>query len=167
MKKTLALATFVALVLAIPISANSKVKIDTVPSEHAPIDSPTNHETVSLSSFHFEVNQETGRARVVTIYTYPDEMVYGPNDDQRGPRSTIVQLPGLTYDATAYAVVYDSGGTKAVCATANVYPGLFGHHLKPKNTGACTVTTTLANHAEDTGWDIHRYQAIDMYFEVH
>jgi hypothetical protein len=94
-------------------------------------------------------------------------MAYGSNDDQRGPRSTIVQLPGLTYDATAHAVVYDSGGTKEVCATVNVYTGRFGHHLKRKNTGACTVTTGLASHAEDTGWDIHRYQAIDTYFEVH
>jgi hypothetical protein len=167
MKKTLALATFVALIFAIPAFANSKVKIDTVPSEYAPIDSPTNRETVSLSSFHFEVNQETGRARVVAIYTYPDEMTYGPDDDQGGPRSTIVQLPGLTYDAAAHAVVYDSGGTTTVCATVGKQPGLFVHHLKVKNTGACTVTTSVANHAEDTGWDIHRYRAIDTYFEVH
>jgi hypothetical protein len=167
MKKTLALATFVALILAIPASANSKVQIDTVPSEYVPIDSPTNHESVSLSSFHFEVNQETGRARVVAIYTYPDELIYGPDDDQRGPRPTIVQLPGLTYDAPAHAVVYDSGGTKVLCATVRMKPGLFGNHLKVRNTGACTVTTSVANHAEDTGWDIHRYRAIDTYFEAH
>jgi hypothetical protein len=166
MKKTSAVATFLALALAVPAYANSRVKIDTVPSEYAPIESPTNREPVSLSSFHFEVNQETGRARVVAIYTYPDQMTYGPDDDASGPRPTIVQLPGLTYDGAAHAVVYDSNGTKSVCATVNEQSGLFGHHLKVKNTGACTVTTSVANHAEDTGWDIHRYRAIDTYFEA-
>jgi len=28
------------------------------------------------------------------------------------------------------------------------------------------VTTNVSSHAEDTGWDIHRYRAIDTYFEV-
>jgi hypothetical protein len=166
MKRASTVATFVVLAVAIPVSANSKVKIDTVPSEYAPIESPTNREPVSLSSFHFEVNQETGRARVVAIYTYPDQMTFGPDDDAGGPRSTTVQLPGLTYDAAAHAVIYDSNGTKSVCATVNEQSGLFGHHLKVKNTGACTVTTNVASHAEDTGWAIRRYRAIDTYFEV-
>jgi hypothetical protein len=51
--------------------------------------------------------------------------------------------------------------------TVNEKSSLFGHHLKVKNTGACTVTTAVAEHAEDTGWDIHRFRAIDAYFEVH
>ena len=167
MKHSFSVAALAALALAIPVSANSRIKIDTVPSEYAPINSPANREPVSMSSYHFEVNEETGRARVVVDYTYPDQMIYGPNDDAGGPRPTIVQLPGLTYDATAHAVVYDSKGTNAVCATVNEKPGLFGHHLKVKNTGACTVTTVVADHAEDTGWDIHRFRAIDTYFEVH
>jgi hypothetical protein len=167
MKRHSCATALVALALAIPVSANSRIKIDTVPSEYAPIDSPTSREAVSMSSYHFEVDEETGRARVVVDYTYPDQLIYGPNDDAGGPPSTIVQLPGLTYDATAHAVVYDSNGTKAVCATVNDQAGIFGHHLKVKNTGACTVTTVIAGHAEDTGWDIHRFRAIDTYFEVH
>jgi hypothetical protein len=167
MKHTFSVAALLALALAIPVSANSRIKIDTVPSEYAPINSPTNREPVSLSSFHFEVNQEMGRARVVAIYTYPDQMTYGPDDDASGPRSTIVQLPGLTYDSAAHAVVYDSNGTRAVCATVTEKAGVFGRHLKVKNTGACTVATVVANHAEDDGWSIHRFQAIDAYFEVH
>jgi hypothetical protein len=166
MKRLLFVTALALLGVAVPASANSKVRIDTVPSEYAPIDSPTNREPVSLSSFHFEVDRETGRARVVVEYNYPDQMIYGPNDDLGGPRATIVQLPGLTYDATAHAVVYDSNGTKAVCATVNDQAGLFGRHLKVKNTGACTVTTVVAVHAEDTGWDIRRIRAIDTYFEV-
>jgi hypothetical protein len=166
MNHSLFVAALVALAFAIPVSANSKIQIDTVPSEYIPINSPTNRETVSLSSFHFEVNQETGRARVVVEYTYPDQMTYGPADDAGGPRPTIAQLPGLTYDAAAHAVVYDSSGTKTVCATVSEQSGLFGHHLRVRSTGACTVTTNVANHAVDTGWDIRRFRAVDTYFEV-
>jgi hypothetical protein len=167
MRLSFCVASLMALAVAVPVSANSRIKIDTVPSEYTPINSPTNREPVSMSSYHFEVNEETGRARVVVDYTYPDQLIYGPNDDKRGPQSTVVQLPGLTYDAAAHAVVYDSSGTKTVCATVNERSGLFGHHLKVKNTGTCTVTAVVADQAEDAGWDIHRFRAIDTYFEVH
>ena len=166
MKKSVFVAALMVLAFAISVSANSKIQIDTVPSEYNPINSPTIRETVSLSSFHFEVNQETGRARVVVEYTYPDQMTYGPDDDAGGPRPTIAQLPGLTYDAAAHAVVYDSSGTKTICATVSEQSGLFGHHLRVRSTGACTVTTSVANHAVDTGWDIRRFRAVDTYFEV-
>jgi hypothetical protein len=156
-----------ALASAVPVSANLRIRIDTVPAEYAPINSPTTREPVSMSSFHFEVNQETGRARVVVIYTYPDQMTYGPDDDAGGPRPTIAQLPGLVYDTTAHAVLFEADGTKTVCATVNEQAGLFGHRLKVKNTGSCTAATVVANHAEDTGWDIQRFRAIDTYFEVH
>lgn len=33
--------------------------------------------------------------------------------------------------------------------------------------GACAVTTLVADHAEHTGWEIHRFKALDTYFEVH
>jgi len=166
-KYSFSIAALLALALAIPASANSKVKIDTVPSEYAPISSPTVREPVSLSSFHFEVNQETGRARVVAIYTYPDQMTYGPDDNAGGPPRTIVQIPGLIYDAAAHAVVYDSNGSKTVCATVSERGALFGHSLKVKNTGACTVEAVPAEHSEDDGWSIRRFHALDAYFEVH
>jgi hypothetical protein len=166
MKQSVFVAAFGALAFAIPVSANSRIQIDTFPPESVPINSPTIRETVSLSSFHFEVNQETGRARVVVEYTYPDQMTYGPDDDAGGPRPTIAQLPGLTYDAAAHAVVYDSSGTKTICATVSERSGLFGHHLRVRNTGACTATTNVANHAVDTGWDIRRFHAVDTYFEA-
>jgi hypothetical protein len=67
LKRSLFVTALVVLAVAGPVAANSKVRIeiDTVPSEYAPINSPTSREPVSLSSFHFEVNRETGRARVV------------------------------------------------------------------------------------------------------
>ena len=161
-------AAFAVLTLALPISAsaNSVVKIDTVAAEYEPINSPTNREPVSLSSFHFEINEETGRARVVADYTYPDLLIYGPNDPTRGPQSTIAQIPGLSYDGATHQIVYDANGARTVCATVEQRRGLFGQRTKIKNTGACFVTARVSEHAEDDGWNIHRFRAIDTYFEV-
>jgi hypothetical protein len=166
MKHFVMTAVFVATFSAVPASANSRIKIDTVPSEYAPINSPTDREPVSLSSYHFEVEPETGRARVVVEYTYPDQMTYGPDDDAGGPASTIVQLQGLRYDAGAHAVIYDANGTKSVCADVQDRSGLFGHRLKVKNTGACTVSVVAAEHTEDTGWNLRRFRALDTYLEI-
>ncbi|HEX4076839.1 MAG TPA: hypothetical protein VHX49_15675 [Candidatus Acidoferrales bacterium] len=160
------MAAFLSLPLALPAFASSRIKIDTVPSEYTPENSPTNTEPVSISSYHFEVNEETGRARLVVDYTYPDELIYGPNDDALGPPSTVARLPGLTYDAAAHAVIYESNGARDVCATVDVRQGLFGRHIKVKNTGACTVSAVVANHAEDDGWSIHHFRAIDTYLDV-
>lgn len=167
MRRFLFISAIAAIALAVPVFGNSRIRIDTVPSEYAPPNSPTNSEPVSMSGYHFEVNEETGRARVVVLYTYPDQMTYGPDDDAGGPRPTVVQLPGLAYDKAAHSVVFDSNGTKAICATVNEAANIFGHHLRVKNTGACTVTSVVADHSEDTGWDIHRFRALDTYFEVH
>jgi hypothetical protein len=167
MKHLILVGVAMAMFSAVPVSADSRIKIDTVPSEYAPINSPTNREPVSLSSYHFEVEPETGRARVVVEYTYPDQMTYGPGDDAGGPPSTIVQLPGLRYDAAAHAVIYDSNGEKSVCATVDERSGLFGHRLKVKSTGVCTVSTVAASHTEDTGWNLRRFQALDTYLDIH
>jgi hypothetical protein len=161
------LTALAALALAVPVFASSRIKIDTVPSDYTPVNSPTNREPVSMSSYHFEVNEETGRARLVVEYTYPDQLIYGRNDDALGPPSSIAQLPGLTYDAAAHAVVYESNGARDVCATVEVRRGLFGRHLKIRNTGACTVSAVVANHSEDDGWSIHHFRALDTYLEVH
>jgi hypothetical protein len=152
--------------LAPPVFANTRIKLDTVPSEYTPENSPTNTEPVSMSSYHFEVNEGTNRARIVVDYTYPDQLIYGPDDDSRGPYPSIVQIPGLTYDAAAHAVVYESNGLRNVCATVEVHDGFFGRHLKIKSTGACTVSAVVASHAEDDGWSIHRFRALDTYLEV-
>lgn len=166
MNARFSLAALAALALAIPASANTRFRIDSVPAEYAPLNSPTTRELVTLSSFHFEVNQETSRARVVAIYTYPDQMTYGPDDAVGGPRPTVAQIPGLKYDAAAHEVIYDANGSKVVCATVSEHTGPIGHHLAVKSTGACTVSSVVADHTEDDGWSIHRFRALDTYFEV-
>lgn len=152
--------------IAADSSAHTRIKIDTVPNEYTPTNAPV-REPVSMSSFHFEVNQETVRARVVVEYTYPDELVYEQDDDGGGPRPTIAQIPGLKYDLLAHTIVYEGDGKTTVCANVEERKGVLGKHLKIKNTGSCLVTAEDVKHAEDDGWSIHRFKAIDTYFEVH
>ena len=166
MKHCCCLGILITVALAAPAYANVRVKVDTVPADYAPINAPTFRESVSVSGYHFEVNEETVRARLVVDYTYPDQMTFGPDDDAGGPRPTVVQLPELTYDPAAHAVVYDSNGTKVVCATVHVGRSPFGRRLDVRNTGACTVSTILADHAEDDGWSIRRSRALDTYLVV-
>ncbi len=64
MKNNFARGILIAIAFAIPVSANTKTKIDTVPSTYTPLNY-SNSEVVSMSSYHFEVNEETGRARIV------------------------------------------------------------------------------------------------------
>ena len=151
-----------ALAAGTPIT---RIKIDTVPDEYTPTN-VTMTEPVSMHDFHFEVNPETRRARVVVEYTYPDELVNEREDDGGGPKPTIAQLPGLKYDVTNQEVVYVANGTTAVCAKVENHKGFFGRHLRVKSTGTCTVTAEDAKHAEDDGWAIQRFKAIDTYFEV-
>ena len=147
-------------------SAPTRIRIATVPDEYTPTSTLT-REPVSMEDFHFEVNQETARARVVVDYTYVDQNIYGPNDDKGGPESTIVQIPGLKYLPQAHIVVYDADGKQTVCADVQQRKGLFGVRLHIKKTGLCTVTGERTKHAEDDGWQIRRFTAIDTDLEVH
>jgi len=142
-----------------------RIKIDTVPDEYTPT-SASVREPVSMQAFRFEVNVETGRARVVVDYTYPDAMVYEKGDDNRGPQPTLAQLPGLKYLPQAQMIVYETDGHETVCALVQERKRLFGTRLHIKNTGLCRVTAEKAKHAEDDGWQIRRFSAIDTYFEV-
>lgn len=119
-----------------------------------------------MAGFHFEVNPETERARVVVEYTYPDQVIFGGDDDQRGPEPSKVQIPGLKYLPDTQSVVYEADGRETVCANVNQRKGLFGIRLHIKKTGLCTVTAEKTKHAEDDGWQIRRFTAIDTYFEV-
>lgn len=142
-----------------------RIRIDTVPDHYSPTDATIN-EPVSMQGFHFEVNPETRRARVVVDYTYPDELMYERNDDNRGPRPTIAQIPGLKYDVVDQEVVYRANGKTSVCANVEDHKGIFGRHLRVKSTGVCTVEAEDVKHAKDDGWAIRRFKAIDTYFEV-
>ena len=162
-------AACIVLVLTICGAASGttwkRIKIDTVPDEYTPTDASV-REPVSMEAFRFEVNEETARARVVVDYTYPDAIVYAKDDDNRGPQSTIAQIPGLKYLPQAHSVVYEVNGQQTVCAQVQERKGLFGTRVRIKNTGLCRVTAERAKHAEDDGWQIRRFTAIDTYFEV-
>jgi len=166
MKNLCAVVVLILSGMAVGGTIPARIKIATVPDEYTPSSTLT-REPVSLEDFSFEVNQETARARVVVDYKYVDQNIYGPNDDNGGPESTIVQIPGLKYLAQAHTVVYEADGKQTVCADVQQRKGLFGIRLRIKKTGLCTVTAERTKHAEDDGWQIRRFTAIDTYFEVH
>ena len=162
--------TLWVLILAISPTLGSagqptRIRLATVPDRYTPTNASVD-EPVSMQGFHFEVNPETARARLVVEYTYPDQIVYQKGDDKRGPQPTIVQLPELKYVPGKHAVVYEGAKHQTVCAQVRKGKGLLHHGLQIQNTGACTVTSEDVKHAEDDGWQIRRFTAIDTYFEV-
>jgi hypothetical protein len=166
MKRVLLPPFLLMVALASPALAGTKIKLDTVPAEYRPDVGAERIMPVSMENFYFEVNRETSRARVVVEYTFPHQVGY-LSDGDPGPRPTLAQLPGLTYGPSAHAVVYDGDGKRTVCAVVEERKGLRGTHLNIKNTGACVVTATFTEHSRDDGWSVHRFRAIDTYFEVH
>jgi hypothetical protein len=168
MKHALAIAIAILAPLAVATQAfaNIAAEIDSIPYEYTLVNSITNREPVSVSSYHFEVEPETGRARMVVEYTYPDQMIYGGDDPLRGPQPSFAQIPGLKFDPAAHAVVFDGDGRKVVCAKVTDHRGLFGQHRKVSNTGACSVTAVPSIHTVDTGWNLIRVRALDTFLEV-
>jgi hypothetical protein len=147
-------------------TANESVQIGSIPALYAPENHPSSRELVSMSGYHFEVNIETCRARVVVEYTYPDQISYGPYDDFRGPSPTFSQVKGLAYDPESREVVYSVDGERIVCAKVELGHGLLGDHIHVKNTGACVVTSAAATHVRDDGWAQHRDKTLDTFLEV-
>ena len=92
-------------VLTVVAQTLTAIKIDSVADKYA------------LQDFSFEVSPETGRAGIRLEYTYPPARL-GGDDSDRGPAPKIATLPGLTYDSTAHAVIYDGGTKRTTCATA-------------------------------------------------
>lgn len=155
----------VLIAFAIPCFAGSQIKLASVSSEYIPTAGSELPEPVSMASFSFEVNKETGRARIVVDYTYPDEPVLG-TDGGPGPKPTYIQLPGLTYDQHAQTVVYEAKGARTVCAEIRKARFLFWQRTVIEPTGACVVSARLVDHADDDGWNIRTMRAIDIFFNV-
>ena len=151
--------------VALPARGMTKVKLDSIPPEYRPTAGSEMPEAVSMQDFYFEVNKETRRARVVVEYTYPDQAAFGA-DGGLGPQSTVKQLPGLKYDDESKSVIYDADGKRTVCATVNERKVLFWRTSEVKPTGSCTVTSGVAEHAEDNGWSIDHNSTVDTYLEV-
>ena len=151
--------------MASPSWAESQVKIASVAPEYRPTTGPEMPERVSMQSYSFEVEQQTGRARVVVDYTYPDQAAFGM-DGGAGPELTMAQLPGLKYDAAARAVVYETAGKRTVCATVLDQKSFFRKRLAVTPTGACAITSRLVEHMADNGWNISQFPTVDTFFEV-
>jgi hypothetical protein len=151
--------------MAGPSLAESQVKIASVAPEYRPTAGPEMPEPVTMQRFSFEVEPATGRARVVIDYTYPDQAAFGM-DGGAGPEPSMAQFPGLRYDATAKAVVYEAGGKRTVCATVRDRESFFRKSMAVTPTGACAVTSRLVEHMADNGWSISHFPTVDTFFEV-
>jgi len=151
--------------MAAPSWAQSGAKIASVAPEYRPTAGPEMPEPVSMQSYSFEVEPQTGRARVVIDYTYPDQAAFGM-DGGAGPEPTMAQLPALKYDAAAKTVVYETGGKRTVCAKVRDRKSLFRKGWAVTPTGACTVTSRLVEHMADNGWSISQFPTVDTFFEV-
>jgi hypothetical protein len=150
---TVPIALCLVAILAGAAPASNSIRIDTTPAKYA------------LQVFSFEVSPETGTAGIRLEYSYPASWLQG-DDSDRGPGPTIAVVPGLTYDASARAIVYDDGAARTTCATEVDHTAFFWKtvHLKP--TGACRVSARVTHHAESNGWSTNRYITLDAYFEV-
>ena len=159
------LAVAVIAGMADPSRAESPVKIASVAPEYRPTAGPEMPEPVSMQSYSFEVEPQTSRARVVIDYTYPDQAAFGL-DGGAGPEPTMAQLPGLKYDASEKAVVYETGGKRTVCATVRDRRSFFRKGIAVTPTGACAVTSRLVEHMADNGWSISQFPTVDTFLEV-
>jgi Na+/H+-dicarboxylate symporter len=94
---------FLVLARTVPSFAGTEIKLASVSPQYTPTAGNGLPEPVSMQDFSFQVNYETGRARMVVEYTYPDQPAFGL-DGGMGPEPKFVQLPGLTYDPVTKAV---------------------------------------------------------------
>ena len=148
-----------------PMFAGTKIKLASVPPIYLPTAGNGLPEPVSMDGFAFEFNRETERARIVVDYTYPDQPTFG-SDGGAGPPPTIVQVPGLSYDPTQAAIIYNGGGQRTVCATIQERRRLFRRRSRAVPTGACVVTSRTVDRPVDDGWSIRRVRTIDTFLEI-
>jgi hypothetical protein len=139
------------LLFALPLCAH-ELEIASVPPEY------------TMHRYIFEGEPETGRARVVLQYTWPDYV--SGRDKGPGPHPLKVQPAGLRYDATKKAVVYESQESEAVCATLRPHQFLWWKWSSMSPTGRCVVNSREVEHVEDTGWTIRRHAMTDSFLEV-
>jgi len=151
---------FLALMAGAPVLG--RTKIVTIPAEYTPPVSAFS-EPVNVEGYHFEVNRDATRARVVVEYGYPDELYEISIGYVGGLSATRVQLPGLRWDPEEHAVVYQAGDKETKCAVARGTPG---SHFRLRNTGACTVSTTAAILKSDDGWNVRSLKGLDVWLDT-
>jgi len=149
-----------AFLAPLTVEPNAGIPIAAVPAAFAASRGSGLPETVSLSGFYFEVNKETGRARIVIDYVYGGQQAV-ESEDRHRPDPSYVQPPGLTYDPATRTIVYTHDGKRTICATVSG-----GRRAKVKNSGNCFVTAAYADHVKDNGWAIGKNRVLETYLET-
>jgi hypothetical protein len=157
------LGSGIALLLAMLIQGSfvdaAEVKIDVVSADYTPRSGSPSSQSVYLRGSSYEVNPDLGRARIQLRY----DITFQAEDDL-GPESSQVMVPGLTFDKATSQVVYkDSSGNSHVCATVKFTKGLFGKRTKIQKTKNCQVVARSAIRPYDDGWKIHSENVLEVY----
>ncbi len=150
-------------VWAVPASAVTKTRIASVGLEYKPTAGPQIPEPVFMRGFAFEIERETGQARVVIDYTYPSQPAYG-FDGGAGPAPTMAQIPGLRYDAGSRSILYEDSGRSVVCATVTDRKVFFWNRTAIVLTGACRVSSEPIY--RPAAWNVPQSRTLDTFFEV-
>jgi hypothetical protein len=140
------------------------VKIDTVDAVYT---SPmgTSGNDVRLEGFKFEVKPELGRARIDILYT--SDYVGGGDDGGYGPGENDVLVSGLAFDTSSSQVIFTNAARKVTaCANVTITQGFLGRKIKIKNTGLCTLSTTIEDIATDDGWEIKHRKVLNVFLNV-
>lgn len=136
-----------ASVIAVPLTLVSA----TTASPGQRIDAVASKYRLWGSSFELG-SDNTARVRLDYIYpTYTDG-----SDSDRGPGARVVEVPGLTYDATSRSVVYTAGESRATCAEVHG-----AHRLRA--TGQCRIEAHVVH--PDRG-DSHGRDMLDVFLHV-
>jgi hypothetical protein len=134
-------------------TAPTAIKIDSVSSRYA------------LQDFSFAISPETGHAGIRLEYSYPPARL-GGDDSDRAPAPRVATLPGLTYDESAHAIVFDDGTSRTTCATEVERTVFFRRTAHMKSSGACMVEARVVNRAVSNGWSTDRIGTLEAWFAV-
>ncbi|HEX4871275.1 MAG TPA: hypothetical protein VFV27_03075 [Nevskiaceae bacterium] len=130
--------------------------VTTVHAERQPIfRAPLATDEVSPAK-RFAINPELGRAWV--------EIDVQPRYSETAETHR-VPVPGLSFDRTRGAVIYQQGERTVVCATVEARGRWVFRHERVEPTGDCTLRPQQARIAVDDGFTVRAVEHYEVYFE--
>ena len=117
---------------------------------------------VWVQDHHFEVDPRTGNVRIVVEYEFPFQSLEAFKYGGLGPEDTRTGVPGLDWNSSSREVIFQSGGTRTICAEA---PPAFDK-LKLKNTKSCRVVGTVRPRTPEDDPAIQGSKILDVWLET-
>ena len=127
-------------------------------AEHLVMEVPSYFWTTE-SRAQFEVNKNEGRAWVTLIST---EGRVGGSRRDRYERETRAKVPGLSFDTSTSAIVYDTEGALLECATVRTRGRSIFRHDKITPTG-CRLKVVETKKPHDDGYHTRMRDVTQVY----